>query len=389
LADLLYSTNQIFYKKLTEVYQSIYPTLSACSFNSIIFSIQQLDTLNTKCEVASLYNYSKPVIKMSDNSFVSIKELRHVLIEHLEKNELYVANDIELGIKDGEQGILLFGTNAVGKTSLIKALGICVIMAQSGFYAPCQSMTYCPYEYIFTRIIGNDNIFKGLSTFGVEMSELRVILNQCNKNSLILGDELCSGTEIDSALSIFTAGLETMYSKNSSFIFATHFHEIQYFEEIKRMTRIHMKHLKVQYNNASQQLIYDRKLMDGAGESIYGLEVCKSLQMPDDFLSRAYEIRNQYDTHHSNVLSFKQTKHSKDKLRTMCEFCNKVVGNEIHHLQYQKNSNEREYIGGFHKDHPANLASICESCHTHIHALNLVYEKKKTLEGYVIILKKE
>ena len=73
----------------------------------------------------------------------------------------------------------------------------------------------------------------------------------------------------------------------------------------------------------------------------------------------------------------------------MCEFCNKVVGNEIHHLQYQKNSNEREYIGGFHKDHPANLASICESCHTHIHALGLVYEKKKTLEGYVIILKKE
>ena len=389
LEDLLYSTNQIFYKKLTEVYNSIHPNMSECSFNSIIFSIQQLDTLNTKCEVATLYNYSKPTIQMNDNSFVSIKELRHVLIEHLEKNELYVSNDIDLGIKDEQQGILLFGTNAVGKTSLIKALGICVIMAQSGFYVPCQSMTYCPYEYIFTRIIGNDNIFKGLSTFGVEMSELRVILNQCNKNSLILGDELCSGTEIDSALSIFTAGLETMYSKNSSFIFATHFHEIQYFEEIKRMTRIHMKHLKVQYNNASQQLIYDRKLMDGAGESIYGLEVCKSLQMPDDFLSRAYEIRNQYDTHHSNVLSFKQTKHSKDKLRTMCEFCNKVVGNEIHHLQYQKNSNEREYIGGFHKDHPANLASICESCHTHIHALNLVYEKKKTLEGYVIILKKE
>ena len=106
LADLLYSTNQIFYKKLNEVYQSIHPTMSACSFNSIIFCIQQLDTLNTKCEVANLYNYSKPTIKMNDNSFVSIKELRHVLIEHLEKNELYVSNDIDLGIE--EQGILLF-----------------------------------------------------------------------------------------------------------------------------------------------------------------------------------------------------------------------------------------------------------------------------------------
>jgi DNA mismatch repair protein MutS len=167
------------------------------------------------------YNYCKPIIQLNDNSFVKMKGLRHVLIEHLEKNELYVTNDIELGT-DTVQGILLFGTNAVGKTSLIKSIGTCIIMAQSGLYVPCSSMVYYPYEYIFTRIIGNDNIFKGLSTFGVEMSELRVILQKCNKNSLILGDELCSGTEIDSALSIFTAGLETMYERKSSFIFATH-----------------------------------------------------------------------------------------------------------------------------------------------------------------------
>ena len=64
-----------------------------------------------------------------------------------------------------------------------------------------------------------DNIFKGLSTFGVEMSELRVILNQCDQNSLILGDELCSGTEAESALAIFTASLERLTSKKSNFIF--------------------------------------------------------------------------------------------------------------------------------------------------------------------------
>ena len=80
---------------------------------------------------------------------------------------------------------------------------------------------------IFLHELLGDNIFKGLSTFGVEMSELRVILNQCNNNSLILGDELCSGTEIESALSIFMTSLQIMNEKKKVVYFATHFHEIQ------------------------------------------------------------------------------------------------------------------------------------------------------------------
>ena len=121
----------------------------------------------------------------ADKSFVNAKKLRHCLIEHLQSNELYVTNDVKLG--DGEvDGILLYGTNAVGKTSLIRALGISLIMAQSGLYVPCSEYTYKPYNYIFSRILGNDNIFKGLSSFAVEMSELRTILRLADKNSLIL-----------------------------------------------------------------------------------------------------------------------------------------------------------------------------------------------------------
>ncbi len=386
LKSVIMNTSQIFYKKLNDTYMSINTELELCDYTPIIFCIQQLDTLNTKCEIASLYNYSKPVIDVKENSYIKASNLRHVLIEHLEKNELYVANDVDIG--NNPQGMLLFGTNAVGKTSFIKAIGICIIMAQAGLYVPCDNMVYSPYEYIFTRIIGNDNIFKGLSTFGVEMSELRVILNHCNSKSLILGDELCSGTEIDSALSIFTAGLETMYNNKSTFIFATHFHEIQYFNEIKQMDRLVLKHLTVKYDNISGNLVYDRKLIDGAGDSIYGLEVCKSLQMPDTFLKRAYEIRNIYDERNPNILNFKTTKYSKDKLRGNCEFCNNKIGTEMHHLQYQSTSNNNGYIDAFHKDHTANLASICESCHINIHSLGLVYERKKTFNGYKITLKK-
>ena len=98
--------------------------------------------------------------------------------------------------------------HAVGKTSIIRAIGISLIMAQSGLFVPCSKMVYLPYTKLFTRIIGNDNLFKGLSTFAVEMSELRVILSQTNSRSMVLGDELCSGTEHESALSIFVSGIQ-------------------------------------------------------------------------------------------------------------------------------------------------------------------------------------
>ena len=386
LAGCMVSTISQFENHLKRVYSTFHAKLNI-SFSTIVNTIRQLDVLNTKCETAIKFNYTKPSIdKTSTKSYFNATGIRHALIEHLDKQETYVTNDLCLGEK--ELGMLLYGTNAVGKTSLIKAIGICIIMAQAGLYVPCSSFVYHPYQYLFTRIIGNDNIFKGLSTFAVEMSELRVILQQCNENSLILGDELCSGTEIDSALSIFVSGLETMYKKQSTFIFATHFHSIQTFDEIVTMERMTMKHLTVKYNYESKQLIYDRKLQEGPGDSVYGLEVCKSLNLPDTFLSRAYEIRNKYIVTTSNVLTLPTTKYNRDKIRSTCEFCKKNMGTEIHHLEYQKNA-VNGHVNGVHIDHVANLASICETCHKNIHQLGLVYEKRKTIDGkYILILKK-
>ena len=87
-------------------------------------------------------------------------------------------------------------------------------------FVACDMMEYYPYKSLFTRILGNDNIFKSLSTFAVEMTELRTILKLADENSLILGDELCSSTETGSAISIFVAGLMKLYESKSSFIFA-------------------------------------------------------------------------------------------------------------------------------------------------------------------------
>ena len=188
-----------------------------------------------------------------DKSFFSATKLRHCLIEQIHTSELYVTNDLVLG-EDKTDGILLYGTNAVGKTSLIRSVGIAVIMAQAGLYVPCAEFVYKPYKHIFTRIIGNDNLFKGLSTFAVEMSELRTILRIANENSLVLGDELCSGTENISAVSIFVAGIQKLYNLKSSFIFATHFHEITKYDEILSCDTLKLKHMTIFYNKELDKL---------------------------------------------------------------------------------------------------------------------------------------
>ena len=135
----------------------------------------------------------------------------------------------------------------------------------------------------------------------------RTILRGADKDSLILGDELCSGTESDSALSIFTAGVETLHERKSTFLFATHFHEIQNYSEIKALHNMCAKHMAVLYDKSKNVLVYDRKLRDGPGDAMYGLEVCKSLSLDDDFLKRAHEIRCKYNDDVLHLLDAKKS----------------------------------------------------------------------------------
>ena len=371
--------------EITEVFHELIDTFGEKfqkPFESIVQFVTLLDVIFAKATLAKKYNYCKPVLVESDKSFVKIKNLRHCLIEFLQTNENYVTNDITLG-DSVMDGILLYGTNAVGKTSLIRALGISIVMAQSGLYVPCSQFTYKPYHSIFTRIIGNDNIFKGLSTFAVEMSELRTILRLTDKNSLVLGDELCSGTENSSAISIFVAGIKKLRDLKSSFIFATHLHEIVDYDEIKELTNVSLKHMSVIYDKERDMLIYDRKLKEGSGPRIYGLEVCKSLYLGDEFLESAYAIRNKYYPETRGELSNKPTTYNSSKIKGMCELCGMNIGEEIHHLKHQKNADKNGFIGTHHKNHVANLITVCEACHNNFHSeQNNEFIRKKTTKGY-------
>ena len=369
-------------------------------FENMVEFVSAMDMIQNRCHIARKYRYCRPTTDTGGGgegegegeapSFVRATGLRHCLIERINEDECYVTNDIELG----GDGMLLYGTNAVGKTSLIRAIGVAVIMAQAGFYVPATTFVYRPYRAIMTRILGNDNLFKGLSTFVVEMSELRVILRMADANTLVLGDELCSGTEMDSAISIFVAGLQHLYRAGASFIFATHLHEIAAYSELREMApRLRLAHMRVFYDKSRDTLVYDRKLQDGAGESMYGLEVCKSLHLPDDFLENANTIRVKYrgvstKTPTASILDDAvPSRYNAAKLRRLCELCEKARGTEVHHLQHQESADADNFIGHIHKNHPANLASVCEDCHREIHTTGAEHVKVKTGKGVRIVAK--
>ena len=170
--------------------------------------------------------------------------MRHPIVERISTDTEYVTNDITLG-KGFKDGILLFGTNACGKSTLMKAVGLNVVLAQAGFYVACSSFIFKPYTQIFTRILNNDNIFRSQSSFAVEVMELRSIFQMCDENSLILGDELCSGTESSSALAIVSNSIKTLSDKSVSFMITSHLHELTEIPLIKEIQNVNIFHLKI------------------------------------------------------------------------------------------------------------------------------------------------
>jgi DNA mismatch repair protein MutS len=203
------------------------------------------------------------------------------------------------------------------------------------------------------------------------MSELRTILRLSDKNSLVLGDELCSGTESISAQSIFVAGIKQLFQKESSFIFATHLHEIIAYDEFDDMPTVHLKHMTVRYDKERDLLVYDRKIKDGPGHNMYGLEVCRALNLPEDFLELANSIRMKYNPDSGSILSLKTSRYNSKKIVGLCEKCGKEMGTEVHHLEHQHVANEDGFInkedGSFHKNHTGNLLTVCEKCHHDFH----------------------
>lgn len=341
----------------------------ATSIQTVALEIAHIDVQTTNAMNACEYRYVRPVILSQDGvDCFEVHDLRHPIIERIQQKIDYVANDVSFA--SSRPGLLLYGVNASGKSSLMKAIGLAVIMAQSGMYVPCSGMSFKPYTSIFTRISGNDNIYQGLSSFAVEMTELKHILLRSNERSLVLGDELCAGTEAVSALSIVASGIDMLMKKRASFVFATHLHELLRVPEIE--THVHGGGMRVAHMHTEVQdgrIIYDRTLREGSGADTYGIEVCRGLGMPDGFMHLAEKIRKHITNENPNFVPSKQSRYNASVCMDMCMVCRERPAIETHHIRYQEEANTAGFIDGthIHKNTASNLVPLCSACHLNEH----------------------
>ena len=346
--------------------QALFERRYSLLFDRVISYVADLDVGVSSSKVAQDYKHSRPMIveARDDENFMQLMQLRHPLIEVQERGGLYVPNDIVMGnrdymdlphpktvmldvsVHDGHDinGVLLYGINSSGKSSLMKSIGIAVLMAQSGFFVSAAVMKFSIFDSLFTRIVSKDNLAKGLSTFAVEMLELKNIFNRTTARSLVLGDEISHGTETLSGVAIVASAIQKLAKTRALFLFATHLHQLSTMDEITRLDNVVDLHLSVEYDEKSDKLIFNRVLQPGSGSSIYGLEFAKSLHMDNEFLENANAIRkrlaNDYDELELLVKK-KKSKYNKELYVTKFKSENEEKCNKVPKEEYKLEDEEK------------------------------------------------
>jgi DNA mismatch repair protein MutS len=358
--------DRAFQRELPPICQSLLDTYME-TWEFLETWVGNLDVSLTLERVATERGFSCPELQDGEVSSVSVENLRHPLIEAQTTRSEYVKHSITLG--DGNSW-LVYGMNASGKSSMMKALGISILLAQCGSYVPASKMVLVPFTRIFTRILNHDNIWAGLSSFAVEMSELREILKHADRKSLVLGDEVCSGTESTSATSLVAAAIQTLTERGATFLFATHLHGLLKLRAIQENTKLAVKHLRVSYDPVTGVLIYDRSIRDGAGSTMYGIEVARALNLPLSFIELSQQFRHELlgSVADEDALP---TNYNKELRRSTCEVCRceLVREIEIHHIRPQADASlEGKFEDGTDMNHLRNLVPVCQKCHDDHHA---------------------
>jgi len=355
------------YIKLLNIFYNEYNEM----FHEITKFVSLIDVIKCSALCALKYKYNKPEIndKNDGKSYFNAKEIRHPIIEVINEEFDYVQNDLEL-LHHNCNGILLYGVNGSGKSSLSKAIGCNILLAQIGFYVPSMEFIYYPYKKIFTRINGDDNIFKGMSSFGVEMDELRSILKYSDNRSIVLGDEICKGTEEISALSIVSASIIKFCKNNVNFIMATHFHKLYDLECIKELNNIKFMHLSISYDKDNETIIYGRKLEDGPGDNLYGIEIANYIIKDNEFIESANKIRNIILHRNQELLIDKKSNYNNKLYIDNCSICGDSglkYPLDTHHIKEQNKFDEYD----IHKDKLSNIVVLCKTHHDQVHNGNL------------------
>ena len=249
-------------------------------------AVAAADALCSLAAVAVQRGYCRPEITLGRE--ISITDGRHPVVEAVLKDALFVPNDTHLGAEDNQVAIIT-GPNMAGKSTYMRQVALIVLMAQMGSFVPARSAKIGLVDRVFTRIGASDDLASGQSTFMVEMAEVASILKYATSRSLLILDEIGRGTSTYDGMAIARAVLEYAASPKrlgAKTLFATHYHELSTMEE--KLPNV--KNYNIAVKKRGDQMIFLRKIIPGATDDSYGIEVAKLAGIPNVVISRAREI---------------------------------------------------------------------------------------------------
>ncbi len=248
-------------------------------------TIAALDVLTALAEVAVQNNYVRPEITDTDSGEITIRDGRHPVVEQMIPG--FVANDTHLD-NENEQVLIITGPNMAGKSTYMRQVALIVLMAQIGSFVPAREASICIVDRIFTRVGAYDDLTFGQSTFMIEMNETANILNNATSKSLIILDEIGRGTSTFDGLSIAWAVAEYIHSRKigAKTLFATHYHHLTELSQI--LPKVRNYHVAVK--EKEDEIIFIRRIVEGATDKSYGIQVAKLAGLPKKVIDRAKEV---------------------------------------------------------------------------------------------------
>jgi DNA mismatch repair protein MutS len=245
----------------------------------------EIDALQSLATLSIKRRYVRA--SLSDECEVEIRDGRHPVVEAI-LTERFIPNDTDvLQQRDGIQ--IITGPNMGGKSTYLRQVALIVLLNQIGSFVPASSARLGIFDRVFTRVGASDNLARGESTFMVEMQETANILNNATSRSLVILDEVGRGTSTFDGLSLAWAIVEFLHdqpARSAITLFATHYHELT---DLSR-TRDRVRNYNVSVREWNDQIIFLRKVVEGAADKSYGLQVAKLAGIPQSVIDRAREV---------------------------------------------------------------------------------------------------
>ena len=323
--------------------------------------IAQLDLYISNAIIANRYNYTRPNI--NKNGVLTIEGGRHPVIEQIIGEENFINNDTDIGYDNMVN--IITGPNMSGKSTYMRQVALITLMAHIGSFVPATYANIPIVDRIFTRVGASDDLAQGQSTFMVEMDEVSQILSNASSDSLIILDEIGRATSTYDGISLAWSIVEYIYNKiGSKTLFATHYHELTDLED--KYTRI--KNYSVAVQEDGDNIVFLRKIIEGAADKSYGIYVAKLAKLPDDVIARADQILVELEKNHiDNSASIDQSRSNSVQL-SFDMFQNQAKNKEIQ----DKNRAYMDFI--------ARVLDIDIMNSTPIDIMNTMYELKKEVE---------